>query len=223
MAIASVSQVKAHIGITGTQHDAVLATWINQCEAALSRLLKRQLSQVTITEYQSGTGDSTMWLRATPVQSITSLFLDNNGYGGQAPEAFGADTELLQGVDFYLDHDLPQSGGAVKSLSGKLVRIGRRWDRPLKNIGLLNSVPSDGSSNIKITYVAGWAESEAPDDLTLALIQMVTQIKSNRGDGMPLQSEGMDYYNYSRISPADMHKVIGSVESLVKPWKRIVI
>lgn len=223
MAIASVSQVKAHIGITGTQYDTVIATWINQCEAALSRLLKRQLSQVTITEFQSGTGDSNMWLRATPVQSITSLFLDNNGYGGQAPGAFGADTELLQGVDFYLDHDLPQTGDAVKSLSGKLVRISGRWDRPLQNVGLLNSVPGDGTSNIKVTYVAGWAEGEAPDDLTLALIQMVTQIKSSRGDGMPLQSEGMDYYNYSRISPADMHKTIGSVESLVKPWKRIVI
>lgn len=220
MPITTPESVKAHMGIKNNDLDSVLVTWIAQCEVAIARKIKRQISQVELTEFYSGTGTNTLWLRGTPVQSITSLSIDDAGYAGQGP---GGYTEVMQaGTDYALFVDQP-TGSGIASMSGRVWKINGTWPRPQASIGALNSVPGDGMGNIKITYVAGWPADSMPPDLVLAVTQMVVQIKSTRGDGVPLQSEGMDYYNYTRVNPADLAKMLGSVESLIAPFKRLVV
>jgi len=208
------------MGIKNNDLDSVLVTWIAQCEVAIARKIDRQLSEVEVTEFYSGTGTNTFWLRHTPVQFISSLSIDHEGYAGQGT---GDYTEVLQaGVDYALRVDQP-TGSGIASMSGRVWKINGTWPRPQASVGALNSVPGDGMGNIKVTYKAGWPSGSAPADLVLAVTQMVAQIKLTRGEGMPLQSENMDYYNYTRVNPADMAKMLGSVESLIAPFKRLVV
>lgn len=80
-------------------------------------------------------------LRDLPVRSIVSIFEDATGYFGQEPNSFPANTQLVQGSDFFLKMD---TDGL--SWNGQVVR--RAFWFPM-TIG-----------SVKITYVAGFTDGE---------------------------------------------------------------
>lgn len=223
MSVITREQAKTHIdplGEDGTTFDTFYDQLIPQCEAAIADDLQRTLEEETFTEYYSGTGTNCFRLRNTPVQSITSIYFDDDGYFGDGDDSFESGDLLTEGVGFVLSSDSRSSD--VRSMTGKVYRISGTWNRPRARKGdLLASVPGDGLGNIKVTYVAGW--NNVPRNISLAILQMVSLIKNMASTGQPMQSEGLDYYNYTAFAPDMLGKTLGSVQSLLRPYKKVIV
>lgn len=221
MAITTISAFKTHAGISGSAEDAFLTQILLQVEASLQRHIGRQIEAATVTEYYDGDGTNSLWLRRTPVQSITSVYQDEDARYASADSPFPASTLLTAGTDYALRVDQP-TGGATASMCGRLYRIGTVWSRPFARRGdLLVSSPGDPIGNIKVTYVAGW--SSVPADIVLAVHQMLGQIRMQRSAGGPLQSESLDYWSATYLTPDKIAQSLGSVEWLIKSYKQVVI
>lgn len=166
----------------------------------------------TYTEYYSGHGNQFLKLRQRPVQSVSSVYLDNAGYWGEGTDAFSSETRLTPGRDYALVRD---NGDAVEqSLSGQIARLGGVWDQPATRVaGLLTSVPGQGLGNIKVTYAAGFAP--VPLRYQLACQQMVASVRSTRSLGAAVQSESYDYYQYQLAPAAEQALTLGSVKQLL--------
>jgi hypothetical protein len=74
----------------------------------------------TITEYLDGYGSRDISLQRWPVTSITSVHEQREGYSGQSPDPFPADTLLVQGEDYTWNRS---EGGR----NGVLTRLRRFW------------------------------------------------------------------------------------------------
>lgn len=224
MALYDQADVKTHLGITGTDEDTFLDQIGQQCEAALLNDLKRTVEQTTVTEYQSGTGTNRLYLRRTPVQSITTIHVRGDLYYGDGDAEAAADL-LTAGTDYALARDQETTGSNIKSKTGLLYRIGAVWERPSAiRDGLLSVSPDgDGIGNVKVVYVAGWPSGSIPADIKLALHQMIGVVRASAKKGQPYQSEGVDYYNHTAFAPADIAQALGSVQSLIRPYRKLIL
>lgn len=101
---------------------------------------------------------SILQLRHMPVRRVTEIVVDENAYGGQAPDAFtaGNGAEVLTaGVDYFVKFSiLPATIGGQNGLSASdgfcksamVQGISRRW-------------PCEPGS-VRVTYTAGYTENE---------------------------------------------------------------
>jgi len=110
------------LGDTDAAFLTVLAGSVND---RIQRYTKRLFDETTYTAFYSGTGREALILKQYPVKSITSIHLDPQGYAGQNPNGFAANTLLTAGVDYYLDVD--EDNGW--SETGIIYRIGRAHTR----------------------------------------------------------------------------------------------
>lgn len=171
-----------------------------------------------VTEYYSGNGQPFMRLRQRPVQSITSVYVDNTGYWGDGANAFAAATVLTSGTDYALVKD--NADATEQSLAGQVFRIGATWLRyPLRIPGMLTSVNGLSKGNIKVTYTFGFAP--VPLRYQLACMQMVASVRNTRTLGGAVSGESYDYYSYTMGPAAEQALQMGSVKQLlgnVKEW-----
>ncbi len=170
-----------------------------------------------LTEYYAGTGSPELVLRERPVQSITSVYEDDEAYWNQGPGAFATDTLLAQGVDYALDYK-----NAAISLSGVLVRLNAVWPNvTARGSGLLSFESLSGRGNLKVTYVSGYGEP--PADITLAVHQMIAEIRVTGPMGGGLTSEHLDYYSYNRASASEQALMLTSAKALLRSYRPIVM
>lgn len=170
-----------------------------------------------LTEYYKGTGTPELVLLERPVQSITSIYEDDTGYYGQGSGAFASTTLLTEGSDYALDLK-----NAAISLSGIVVRLGGVWANvTARGAGLLGAEPLPGRGNLKVTYTAGY--TEIPADITLAIHQMVAEIRVSGPVGGGLTGEHMDYYSYSRASAAEQALMLTSAKALLRSYRPIIL
>lgn len=217
--LTTVDAIKAQLGISGTSEDTRLGVWLSQADQMIKSYLRRNIEQATYTEFYSGDGTNVIRLRQAPVQSITSLYLDNAGFFGQPSGVFGTSSQLIEGTDFVLNRD--NNSATEKSTSGIVWRINGSWDRPSARVnGTLSTIPGNAMGNIKVTYVGGYAT--VPADLQAACIQAVATFRSMQIVGMT-QSESYEDYSYTLADPVTQEQVMGSVKSLLKPYKKFVI
>lgn len=216
MPLTNLDALKVHLGIAATDdsEDDMLSQLIQASEASVKRICgNRQFEKTTYTEYLDGNGSPFIFLKEWPVHSITDLYLDLSGYGGQASGAFAASTELTQGVDFYLVKD--PSGVAQ---SGCVMRINNVWPSSLSRpTGMLSyfRVPIYGC--IKVVYIGGF--DPVPYDLQLAIWQICAERRLRAKNGQPVQSESDEGYSYSLGGMSDSEAMmIGSVQSLLAPF-----
>lgn len=213
MALATLEQVKTHLGIaaSNTALDAALTMWLAAAISAIKEACRGKiLEEETRTEYYSPDGYN-MILRGVPVQSITSIYEDTNGQYGQSADPFPASTLLTATTDYALVRDGNGLNGEV-SRSGIVKRLGRPWPRRNTPSGYRSTnyqmltralVPVEGS--VKITYVCGY--DAVPADVTLAACFEVDMMKQMRDKGgNTLASEALGEYSYS----------LGSVDQAVK-------
>lgn len=168
----------------------------------------------TFTDYLCGKGDSTLILKESPVLSVTSVYLDDSAYFGDAAGAFAADTLLTSGEDYALD-----------KARGFLIRIGTTWPNiNERGVGLLASGVSDGVGNVKVTYTPGYAEG-VPYDIQQAAGNLVAELLATAETGGGMQSESVDYYSYSRASAAEQAQMLSSVKGMLARYsgKRIAV
>lgn len=172
----------------------------------------------TFTEFYSGNGTRFLKLKQRPVQSVTSMYLDNSGYWGEGSNAFASTSQLTAGTDFALVRD---NGEAIEqSLTGQVAKIAGVWDEPASRPrGMLTATRGVALGNIKATYIAGYMP--VPMRYQLACMQMVAQVRSTRTVGGPVQSLSYDYFSVTYGGAAEQAMQVGSVKQLLgdlKEW-----
>jgi len=220
MALTTAATIKTLMGVSDTSLDDVLAVLIPQADEMIKGYLQREIEQATYTEYYSGSGNQVIVLNQTPVQSITSVSEDSDGYFGDGTDAFPAASLLVEGTDYVLRKD--DATATEVSKSGILYRIGKAWPRPYSRLrGQLASAPGLGLGNIKVVYVAGWAT--VPADIQFAANKLVTSMLQSRSLQGPLESESIEDYSYTIAGAEDQSKMLDSVKGSLSRYKRIVI
>lgn len=196
MALTTLSNIKAMLNVTTTSQDAWLAALQAGAERNIKNYCKRDLEEATNTEYYSGSGQKVLVLRQTPVQSITSIYLDHYGNFGYSAGAFPASTLLTAGIDYELGLD-GSDGSTPVSLSGIVYRTNTVWPEVGRfyTPGKLTSTDGPNFGNVKVTYVSGY--HVIPDDLQYAVTLLVSQMKNTvKFGGIPLESERIGDYSY---------------------------
>ncbi len=106
-------------------------------------------------------GSRVLTVTYAPLRSIVAVYEDRTAYAGQNPGAFGPETLLTQGIDFYTDVD---ETGICRS--GQLIRLGSWPGTP---------------RSVKIQYVSGYTRAELDgaagpidaSDIALAVIEQI--------------------------------------------------
>jgi hypothetical protein len=197
MGLVSRSDLKTFLGITDSSQDTALDLHIEHCSARIESFCKRTFAAATYTDYLIGTGDKFLPLRQRPINSIASIYEDQQAAWGQAPDAFAAATLLTAGTDYAIVKD--QSSGA--SRCGLVYRVNSVWPKPLTyKAGVISPQLGDGVGNIKVTYNAGY--STIPYDVQQACCFLVAAVKRIAKLGVPTASEGWEDYNYSLAQAA---------------------
>lgn len=210
MALSTRTSVKTHLGIpqSDTTEDNALDQWLAGASALIKRYLGgQQLEQATYTEYYQGLGTNQLRLRQRPVISITSIYLDTDGYYGQGTTPYPAATLLTAGLDYALVPDQPDG---TSSRSGIVERLNGTWPAGWKRTrGMLGAAITPGLGNLKITYVAGYAT--IPADIELATNKLVALIRREAQAGAALTGENYSdggSYSYSVNPPANWTEAI---------------
>jgi len=220
MALTTKETIKSLLGISDTSLDAVIDLVLPQADAIIKGYLQRKIEQDTYTEYYSGSGDKVLLLNQTPVQSITSVHVDSDGYYGDGTDAFPASSALVEGTDFVLRKD--DATETEVSTSGILYHTGKGWPRPSSRLqGQLTSAPGLGMGNIKVVYVAGWAA--VPFDIQFAANKLVISMVQSIDQSGRLESESIEDYSYALAGAEDEGKFLDSVIGSLAHYKKIVI
>lgn len=220
MALSTVAAVKTQAGIpqSDTSRDEQFASLLAGITAALKSDINRDLEQQTYTEYYSGDGSQTLILRQYPVQSITSIYLDSDGYWGFGSGSFASATLLVEGTDYALK----RSSSSIGSGSGIVQRIGGNWPMPSRRVGgFIADQVGIGVGNIKVVYVAGYAT--IPADLQMAVNELVIRKANSAAFGMSFKQGQYEDANATFMTPEEMRGLVGSIESVLSSYREVAI
>lgn len=179
----------------------------------------------SFTGCSGGTGTMSMAATLNAVFSPV-VFFDMGGYGGQAPNAFAPNTQLVMGTQYILVTD---SGGKVSN-RGLIRRIGgagggflgffpwHGWGSGRLSATALPAWPR-GELNLKVQYSAGYPAAKIPSDLTAACNMLVAYMVRNHPSGAPLSSENLGAYGYSVLSQSKDIPELGSLQRLLAPYR----
>lgn len=177
MALVTLAEVKAFLGVTGTARDAQYTALIPAAEAAAEKFCRREFTSGTKIEYLSGNNTQKLRLLHFPVTSITDVRLDSSGAYGDRAGSFGSDTVLTPGVDYALVQE--GSVGGQKSEAGILVRLNGVWPTHSRHStwGQLAVESGPIYGNVRVDYAFGFAST--PSDLKLAIAMMIEWVRLN--------------------------------------------
>lgn len=178
MALASLSDVKAALGIAGTADDARLTLLIASAEAQIARMTGLRFSAGEVIEDHTG-GRSTIALRARPALSITSV------------------------VDLASGAAIDETGYYLDTINGLLRRLpfGLAWDGVSLASPFLDPTgagPGMAQPRWRVVFQAGY--STGPADLQGALFEMVASAAGSQG-GKSSEKDG-DYAVSYAAAPA---------------------
>lgn len=91
MSIISTAEATAYLGISDTTG---VADFIDTAQEAMENACGRSLVTTSVTEYHSGSGQRSLWLRDVP-ESITSIHVDANRAWGAATALSATDYMLI--------------------------------------------------------------------------------------------------------------------------------
>ncbi len=188
--------LKARLGITGTDGDAVLNGILCGAERSAVVYLGYDPSSAQVTEYYSGNASEFLVLRRKPVTSVVSVYEDADGRYGESDAPFPAETLLVEGTDYSVKTD----GGTQ---TGILVRHGRFWPYSHRRpVGRLAWELSPEFGSVKCEYVAGYTATQMGDIAEAVLSEAASLYQSRHGLGLP-QSESLDGRSLSFSGPTD--------------------
>lgn len=195
-----------------TVTDAVakaLLSYLSAAETDMRGWCGRQFSYAQYTEYPVCTWLDRTMLTETPVATTSmDIRFDFN-------RSFGTDTQLTVDTDYHLDFDKADG----KSHNGILYRVARIWQgQSYRPPGQLSYQKRPMRGYIKAVYYGGYTLT--PDDLKVAIFQIVQQRLAARGLGVSLMSESGMNYSYSRGPYDDEAKMMLSVQQVIGKYKR---
>lgn len=198
MALATVTEVKTFLSITGATFDALLADLLEVAERRIAELCNRKAHGFDRTigteEFFDGEGASQVILAYTPIVLITSIV--SVGYDGE--------TTTLDAGLYTFDPD----SGVVGFRFPRAVRYSQVWSSGsgggnLPSTGFRGPFPSfgDGFRNIKVTYDGGYVSGAEPATLRQAAIEYTAAIFQYRQRDPSLQAENLGAYGYTLAMP----------------------
>jgi hypothetical protein len=216
--LTTLSDLKTFLNINDTSEDSALNLVIPQVSAAMIEYLdKGAFGQTTYIEIYSGNGQADLVLNQRPVSSISSIYLDDAAYWGQAPGAFAPGTLLQEGVDYALIIDQPDGSsrcGMVRNLNGF-------WDVPFTYTpGIITPFVGPGNGNIKITYTTS---ANVPAQIQLACNMAIASIRNTAAYGQAISSESYEEYSVSLPTDGMRHIFTPEVRSLLARFRNVAI
>ena len=139
--LASLAEAKTHLGVSGSDDDAVITDMLEAATEAMERYAGRHLVSTSVTELVDGTGKRRVWL-GEPAESITSVHADSD-------QAW-ADANLVDADDYNVD------GCAVDKLN-QIWTVGKRNTRVIYLAGFA-TVPEDLEHACKVQVAKLYAE-----------------------------------------------------------------
>lgn len=189
MPIATLSDLKAHFGITTATDDTRWQSCLDGANALAARIIKYDPSSTTYTEYLDGSGTNELVLpHPDHVTAVTQVKLDTTGGRGQVPDSFGTATVLTQGVDYITDLDRGvlekwyngTAGGGFGWLWSQQVGPTNYW-RGLSTHGATQPYWPKVRGCIYVAYTAGFVA--VPKDLKDAAIQVAAWLYNYQESG----------------------------------------
>lgn len=192
---------------------------------------------LTSTSFTGCTTQSTGTLATSQQVWGIALWFNQQGYGGQGPNAFTAQTLLTPGQAFMVPttREIPCPGGTVPMAgSGLIRRLGNQaffgggwpggfggWNRNAKlSATQLSSWPF-GYQNIQVAYQAGYPV--IPSDLAFACQLLVQQMVINLPFGGALQSQTLGAWSYSLLAQAAVGQMpqLATVATILRRYRDI--
>lgn len=192
--LTTLEKLKTHLGIpqTDLSENALLNQILAEVDISVLKFCKRGFSSAQATEYYDGTGRELLILKRRPVTAVLGVWVDSNGWYGQAAGAFATSTAWTVGEDF-ASPSLAES----EENGGMLIAIPQACGF---EAGTIPRYWPEGRGNIKVTYTAGYVT--IPDDLALAVHQLAATVRkgAEHGTSGPIGSETFGEYSYSLLT-----------------------
>lgn len=172
MGLVTLSDVKAALGVSGSDQDAKITALLDPVSGLVERLAGRSFTQATHTEYDDG-GGFHLFVSVRPIASITSITDRRSG-------------DVIASSEYDFDAD-----------EGSIIRLpyGAIWDRAPDPSAFLDGNPTQERRRWKIVYVGGPAT--VPDDVKLAFYEIMSATLTSQGGK---QSEKDGDYSYTMAS-----------------------
>jgi hypothetical protein len=221
--LTTLCKLKMFLGISDddTSEDLALKQLITEVSSLIETHCNRIWGAATYTEYYSGDGTSKLILTNTPVVSITSINVDNNGYWGQGADAFASTTLLEAGVDYALVRDAHD--GSARSESGVVMRLNNVWESAyVVPPFMLGAVPQSEFGNIKVVYVGGVTVPSSVELAAHLMIQAVRKTNPSRNT-VGFKSESDEEYSYTLGDVNNELLKMDSIKKLLARYKRFQV
>ncbi len=222
--LASVTKFKALLNETSSARDSWYEALLTSASAVAEERCGRHFARATYTEYYNGNGRRTIWLHERPVQSITSVYVDHDGFygqGGSGTTPYPASTLLVSGVDYALELD--ERG--THSRCGLLHRLRTVWPQTAREFYPGRITPQSGPAfgNIKVTYVAGY--DPIPEDLQYAVCWIASFMKRTIAFGGNLESERIGDYSYTLWHPRfdNVPPELATADQILSRYKELAV
>ncbi len=204
---------------------AIVTDAANQASTAVT------YTGLTSTTFTGCSGGSGMLATGQSVGSI-AVWFNQQGFGGQAPNAFNSETMLTQGIGYYVVLTRSQSGtntggsGLIQRAYGQALfgacgmgYYGDGYDAKL-SARRLPCWPQ-GMQNVKVSYQAGYMV--VPADLAYACQLLVEQMIRMLPVGGNLSEEHIGSYGYSLLAQMANKSIpdvggLARVLSLYRDW-----
>ncbi len=210
--LTNLSEYLAHLGFPQSAGNTDAMAYLQLLAAAESIMRNkcgRQFNYATWTEYPDVDFGRTVLLRETPVNPEGLIV--NYDYERQ----FSPTTELTYGVDYILT-DLDENGW---SRTGFIERIGGLWAGTFKrDYAMMAATPVTGRGILKVEYAGGYPI--IPNDLKLAVWQIVAERRQARTRGAGFQSQSGMNYSYTLADLETEAMKLGSVQDAIATYRR---
>lgn len=183
--IIGLNDVKEALDITTSADDDRLTGYINRATDLVESYCNRRFAQTTYTnETYSGDGGMYLQLRQWPVTSLTKLEVRTGDFANPGWQTIDSSSYTLK-----------SEGGrdrgviAMISLFPQFYAGGRAWNF------------FRGTDNFRVSYVAGYAAADMPNDLQEAIIEIVSWLYNRRKATPGMKSETLGKYSYTLDTP----------------------
>lgn len=168
--LATIDQVKTHIGLSGTTYDSVLTQILTQVDRMIKTELKREIEETTYTEQIFDGGDRYIQLNDMPLSSTEDFTFEYNKGDSEDP-----DWETVPRDDYELYYDegvvylhYPYFGKRVLKMT---YTVGGDVPEDLEMLAIrltakiYNKRKSEGTSNESLENVSfGWQDLLSSED-----------------------------------------------------------
>lgn len=142
----ALTELKTYLNVTDSSKDTLLQSCIDAAIRELEDFCNRRLTEGSYIEYADGNNKTELYLRNTPINSITSI---------EYFDEYDTYEDLFTGTD-------TASNSILILTQSNLIKL-------LKGYFFYK-----GCKNIKITYTAGYDETNAPKDIKNVLTEMAS-------------------------------------------------